>query len=111
MHSSPTSDAILAGALGLATQGSGWMENANCRNMDVEIFFPEVGMNVDPFVAEVCGTCPVRWECMWFANETSTDTGYYGGMSPMERRRWRQKYGVSLGQTYAEWRDKNVSSV
>lgn len=82
-----------------------WADDANCRNMDTRIFFPtNDGSNVDPFVREVCAECPVNFECLWYANETSTDHGVFAGMSPKQRQSWRTKNNVSLGQSYSQWR-------
>jgi len=84
-----------------------WMPEANCRNMDVELFFPIKSSNYDPFVKEVCGSCPVQEECLWYANQTSAEEGYFGNMTPMQRRAWRKKNNVSMGQSKAEWENRN----
>lgn len=78
-----------------------WKDEANCRNMDTELFFPGLGGNVPQFVKEVCAECTVSEECLWYANETSADYGVWGGMSPRERQAWRRKNRVTLGQRRA----------
>lgn len=80
-----------------------WMDDANCKNMDTEIFFANNNMPYDPFVKEVCMSCRVIEDCAWYANETSAYDGVFGGMTPSERRTWRQKNKVMMGQTRAEW--------
>ena len=80
-----------------------WMEQANCRNMDVELFFPKLGENYNPFVEEVCMACPVIDQCLWYANETHADHGMFGGMTPNQRSSWRKKAKVSMGQTRKDW--------
>lgn len=80
-----------------------WMAQANCKDMDLDLFFPELGANYDPFVKEVCLACPVIEQCAWYANETSSESGMFGGMTPFERRTWRRKNKVILGQSRAEW--------
>ena len=78
-----------------------WKNKANCRNMDVNLFFPALGGNVPPFVREVCGSCEVTEECLWYANETAAEHGVFGGLTPTERRLWRRRNNVSLGQRRA----------
>ena len=80
-----------------------WMDEANCKNMDTNLFFPNLGQNYDPFIEEVCMECSVIEECAWYANETSADFGMFGGMSPNDRHKWRKKNDITLGQTRAEW--------
>jgi WhiB family transcriptional regulator, redox-sensing transcriptional regulator len=74
-----------------------WKQSANCLNMDTSLFFPELGGNVPPFVREVCNSCDVIEECLWYANETGSVQGVFGGMSPQERVAWRRKNNVELG--------------
>jgi WhiB family redox-sensing transcriptional regulator len=85
-----------------------WMKDANCARMDVDLFFPEVGLPYNLFAKEVCATCPVSEECLWFSNETSSDYGMWGGLSPMERRRWRKQNDIGLGDSreHYEWKTK-----
>lgn len=82
---------------------SDWMDEANCKNMDVNIFFADNGRNYDPFAKEVCLECTVIEDCAWYANETSADSGMFGGMTPNERAVWRRKNRVILGQSREEW--------
>lgn len=87
-----------------------WMDQANCRDMDVNLFFPQVtGGNYDPFAREVCASCPVQEECLWYANETSADVGMFGGLSPEQRRLWRKKKGITIGQLRSEWERPRTS--
>ena len=79
-----------------------WQEHANCKDMDLNLFFPEQkGGQYSSFIREVCEQCPVIQECLWFANETSADYGFFGGMSPEERRVWRRTNRVQLGDRRA----------
>lgn len=85
-----------------------WMGQANCRNMDVNLFFPKLGGQYDPFAREVCSDCPVQEECLWYANETSADEGMFGGLSPEQRRRWRRTNKASMGQSRKDWESAPV---
>lgn len=82
---------------------SEWAKDANCLGMDTELFFAGDGTNYDPFAREVCNTCDVMEQCLWYANETSTDDGMFGGMSPRQRRQWRTKNNIKMGQSREEW--------
>jgi WhiB family redox-sensing transcriptional regulator len=80
-----------------------WMPEANCRNMDTNLFFPGNGQGVIPFVTELCGTCDVQDECLWYANETHAAFGVFGGMSEKRRGRWRTANKVTLGMSKEDW--------
>jgi WhiB family redox-sensing transcriptional regulator len=83
-----------------------WMGKANCRNMDVEIFFPDVAASYNPFAREVCNDCPVSEQCLWYANETHADTGMFAGMSPTQRQNWRRDNKIELGMSKEAWENK-----
>jgi WhiB family redox-sensing transcriptional regulator len=85
------------------TKAMSWMNKANCKNMDVNIFFPELAATYDPFIREVCNSCPVIEKCLWYANETRADTGMFAAMSPSERQNWRRKNNVQLGMSKEDW--------
>jgi len=85
------------------SQGVEWFDDANCKDMELELFFPPLGATIDPFVREVCAQCTVNEKCLWYANETASDHGVFAGMSPDERRKWRRKNNVALGMSKKEW--------
>ena len=82
-----------------------WMPKANCRNMDTDLFFSS-NNNYDPFVKEVCQTCPVSDECLWYANETQTTHGMFGGLTPGQRQLWRKKNQVVHGMGKNDWENR-----
>jgi len=77
------------------TPDTNWMDEAACRSVDPEIFFPE-GRGVQPTKAlEVCATCPVQAECLIYGEREQY--GVYGGITPNQRgapRNVRQDHGV-----------------
>ena len=83
-----------------------WMREANCRNMDTDLFFPELGAQYSTFAKEVCKECPVQDPCLWYANKNREMDGMYGGMTPNQRLQWRRKKNVTLGQSESEWRKR-----
>lgn len=80
-----------------------WLGDANCRNMDTDMFFPEKGEHMSVFAQEVCDTCPVQKQCFWYANETYSTEGLLGGMTARSRQRWRSANGVELGMSEEAW--------
>jgi len=83
-----------------------WIQDANCRGMDVNLFFPDNSTQYNPFAREVCMACDVIDECAWYGNETSAVYGMFGGMSPTEREVWRRKNKVRLGQSRKQWEEE-----
>ncbi len=73
-----------------------WRRYAACQGCDVELFFPvgTTGPAIDQIAAakEVCGTCPVRADCLDFALVTNQESGVWGGTSEEERRRLRRSW-------------------
>ncbi|SDQ34443.1 transcription factor WhiB [Actinopolyspora saharensis] len=68
-----------------------WQHRASCRDQDPELFFPvsEVGPGAEQVqrAKAVCGSCPVRSECLAYAQSNGLDFGIFGGLTPDERRK------------------------
>jgi len=84
-------------------KNSHWIADANCLGMDINLFFSDNNHGYDPFVKEVCAACPVIEECLWYANETASDHGFFAGMAPRDRLKWRRENKVILGMSREEW--------
>ncbi|MFG2586888.1 WhiB family transcriptional regulator [Streptomyces sp. NBC_01166] len=72
-----------------------WRMHAACREEDPDLFFP-IGSTGPALVqAEeakaVCGTCPVREQCLEWALENGQDSGVWGGMDENERRALKRR--------------------
>lgn len=67
-----------------------WREDAACRGVDTDVFFPVTDEEAAPAKA-ICATCPVREECLEFALETRQEEGVWGGLTETERRRLRRR--------------------
>lgn len=70
-----------------------WTHRAACRNEDPELFFPlgygnEFTEQIDQAKA-VCRECPVRDACLNAALEEAERYGFWGGLTPDERRQLR----------------------
>ena len=65
-----------------------WRDDAACRGLDPELFFPERYHTEGVELAKaVCETCPVTSECLRYAVEIREDLGIFGGMTVNERKR------------------------
>lgn len=83
-----------------------WRDQSACRGMDGELFFP-VGNSAEACAQEeaaktVCGTCPVRTECLSWALDSGQSSGVWGGLSEFDRlllgRRARRYASTSDGK-------------
>lgn len=71
-----------------------WQDQAACRDMDSDLFFPEMRGKFAPGrqARNVCGVCEVARECLEFAVTNRMQFGIWGGMG----RRDRERIGVAV---------------
>lgn len=68
-----------------------WMLDALCAETDPEAFFPEKGGSIRT-ATTVCAKCDVKQQCLQYAMENNFDyDGIFGGLSPRNRRKLREK--------------------
>jgi WhiB family transcriptional regulator, redox-sensing transcriptional regulator len=72
----------------------GWLDQAACRDLDPEQFFPESGEQTKAAEAKaICAGCQVRDQCLDLgvkaASGIDQDHGVFGGTLPAERSRLR----------------------
>ena len=67
-----------------------WQADDLCAQTDPEGFFPEKGGSTRD-AKKVCGSCPVKQQCLEYALSNDERFGIWGGMSERERRRLRKK--------------------
>lgn len=67
-----------------------WHEESRCAGMDTNLFFPERGRSARHAKA-VCRECPVRQECLDWANDTGQRFGIWGGLTDRERVEYRKR--------------------
>ena len=88
--------AITAEPLAHGASVRNWRDEAACRDTDPDLFFPvgTTGLAVDQIASAkaVCGSCPVRTQCLEFALFTNQDSGVWGGTSEDERRKLRRAW-------------------
>jgi len=66
-----------------------WMQQANCRGVDPELFFPERGESTKE-AKDICHACSVKRMCLEYGVQRVEKFGIWGGMSERERRRVRK---------------------
>lgn len=62
-----------------------WQDDALCRQVDPELFYPEKGGNPEPAKA-ICRTCDVTDKCLQYALNNHEQFGVWGGKTERERR-------------------------
>jgi len=66
-------------------------ESARCANIkNPNLFFPTSNEEIvvsEPQIRAMCQECPVRIQCLQLALDAKDFNGYFGGMSPEERRK------------------------
>ena len=64
-----------------------WLEKAECRGSDPELFFPSKLDSVQVLVAlQLCMTCQVQNECFEVASSDLTIEGIWGGTTQDQRK-------------------------
>lgn len=62
-----------------------WQDYANCKGIDVNIFFPGRGES-QAKAEDICNSCVVKMECLKYAIQTCQLHGIWGGLSERKRR-------------------------
>ena len=81
----------------LANPDADWMAAARCRTVGPEPFFVERGESVYE-ARMLCAPCPVRAECLEYAESNGIRHGIWGGLTP-DQRRYKARtdlWGVSV---------------
>jgi len=75
----------------LDLQRPDWMELANCRGLDTNVFYPAEtdGPTVQRAV-QVCRGCDVQAECLAYALSIGEQWGIWGGLTEHQRQRLRR---------------------
>jgi WhiB family redox-sensing transcriptional regulator len=63
-----------------------WRQQAACRGLDPQIFYPGTDDEAEMAKA-VCGLCAVRETCLEYALTVREKDGIWGGCTERERRR------------------------
>lgn len=65
-----------------------WMSQGSCKGEDLDLFFPRRGVTPATMARarEVCAGCPVRTECLEYADADAEIMGVWGGTTERDRR-------------------------
>lgn len=66
--------------------GLRWLNDAACADLELDDFFVAAGHTISESVLNICRSCPVRRECVEHVYQRDLDSGYFGGLSPSQRR-------------------------
>jgi WhiB family redox-sensing transcriptional regulator len=75
--------------------GEEWREDALCRQVDPELWFPETGGDCGTTAKRLCASCPVQTECLEYGVTTFQRHGVWGGKSYSQLARIRAKRGMA----------------
>lgn len=75
---------VLNAPVTIAAPRPGWRTDAACDGMDTDLWYPEDGLRPDDTTLAICGTCPVRDDCLLSA-KASREPGWWGGVAPRRR--------------------------
>lgn len=67
-----------------------WDDEASCRGIDPEVFFPDSPSDPALAAKAICRGCPVRAQCLELALDARLDHGVWGGLTEVERRSLRR---------------------
>lgn len=63
-----------------------WWDEGACVGMNPEIWHPNMSVKDEVQRArDICDTCPVRSECLDYAQTTRINQGIWGGLTPRQR--------------------------
>jgi len=72
-----------------------WREEAACRGIDPELFFPDDGIRSARAQVKmaklICRGCPVSATCLSWALASGQEAGIWGGLTEGERRRLHRR--------------------
>lgn len=66
-----------------------WLDDAACARLaeqDLDLFFTPAGSGLGRWARSMCEGCAARRACLEHAFEHRITVGYFGGMSPNQRR-------------------------
>lgn len=67
------------------TAETSWLDDANCLDSDLNLFFVESSDNTPTEVINLCFNCKVQIPCLKWAYANNRAAGYYGGLSGNQR--------------------------
>lgn len=68
------------------TGGLDWIDDAECRNMDLHDFFPAPGRLASEAAQAACARCPVKRNCLEYITRLDIRHGYAASLYLAHRR-------------------------
>lgn len=68
-----------------------WQSRSLCREVDLDLFFPEKDAQRGHHAKVICRRCPVQTECLEYALEHAPEYGIWGGTAPKDRDRIKRE--------------------
>ena len=102
----PAQRALTPEASAPGSAARAWREEAACRQLPTELFFP-IGHGARAkaqarLAKQVCEECPVHDQCLEYALCTNARYGVFGGLDEDERKALRRRLGDRLGLVESE---------
>lgn len=69
-----------------ASADSEWLRDIACADENPDDFFVDAGRTMPQEKVNLCRGCPVRSDCLAHAYSRDIGAGFYGGLSPKQRR-------------------------
>lgn len=85
-------------------------EQAACRGVDPDLFFPVRGAPCTE-AKRICAGCPVQEPCKEWAIETRQPYGIFGGLSARQRSQARRRLGATRAPSKSWLPDKAVEAI
>jgi len=70
-----------------------WQDDAICRGVPLNLFFPERGEPVTSVIKDLCTECPVRTDCLEYALHHER-YGVWGGLTEDQRQKIRRERNI-----------------
>lgn len=71
-----------------------WQDDANCKGVDPELFFPKRGESTR-VAKDYCNSCKAQKHCLEYSILNAEKFGIWGGLSERERRKIRKDRGLT----------------
>lgn len=88
---STDTDELLSG-LKVTFEEGVWRKDAACKDLNVNLFFPEKAQLVPQEVKDTCASCPVQEKCLDYAIRANIVIGFWGGKNVRQRRVLRREW-------------------
>lgn len=86
-----------------------WQQQASCRGMNPNLFFPtRRGQTMPASMKVMCAACPARIECLTYAIEINDRDGWFAGTTPADRRGIRKRM-IAAGLIERSPRDSTMA--